>query len=62
LRSSQRSPRLDVRGLTSKGREGRKDGREGQGRGMTAPTYKARGEGRRKGERDEEFCAVVVFP
>jgi len=44
---------MDLKGSTSKGREGRKDGREGQGRKRRerrGRTSKARGKGRGKGE------------
>jgi len=51
LTALPQTPELDIRGPTSKGREGRNDGREGQGMGKMEGrglTSKARGRGGRE--------------
>jgi len=53
---------MDLKGPTSKGWEGRKDGKgKGGGGGDLQCIYKAGGKGRGGGKGREEFCAVVIF-
>jgi len=49
--SAPQTPQLDLREPTPKGRERRKDGKEGQGKGRKGSTSKVRGKGRGKGEK-----------